>query len=196
MERCDTPDYFANEDCVKDAYKHANIDMDVIDRCIKDSGGLEKNQANTFLDLEIRAKDQLGVVIIPTAFVNNIALHGGLSVDTVFTAICSGYLEGTEPKVCKKCKGCSDFDACIATDKCKTKGGGGVSARMFTSSILLVFLAFGGAAFWHYRRTREEMRNRVRDILAEYMPLEGDDGEVGSPIDLAERVVGTENIET
>jgi hypothetical protein len=55
------------------------------------------------------------------------------------------------------------------------------------SSILAIVVAFGAAAFIHYRRTREEMREQVRGILAEYMPLEGDDGHVGSPMDFARR---------
>lgn len=192
MERCDSPDYFANDDCVKDAYKHAKIDGEVIERCMRDSGGLDKDSTNTFLDLEMQAQVARGVVILPTAFVNTVALRGGLSVDTVFTAVCNGYLEGTEPKVCKECIGCGDFDTCIAKKKCKGKGGG-VSPHVFMGSILLISLVFGAAAFWHYRKTREEMREQVRGILAEYMPLEGDEGQVGSPMDFARRG-GTEGL--
>lgn len=192
MARCDNPDYFANEDCAKDAYKHAGIKEDIINRCIADSGGLDKDKPNTFLDLEMEAQVKRGVVILPTAFVNTVALRGGLSTDTVFTAICNGFLEGTEPKICKQCDGCGDFANCIAKKKCKGKGGG-VSTHMFMSSILFISLVFGGAAFWHYRKTREEMREQVRGILAEYMPLEGDDGQVGSPMDFARRG-GTEGL--
>lgn len=188
MERCDNPDFFANDDCAKDAIKHAKINAEQIDRCMKDSGGLDKDTPNTFLDLEMQAQVSRGVVILPTAFVNTVALRGGLSVDTVFTAICNGYAEGTEPKICNQCTGCPDFDGCISSGKCRGgKGGGGVSVHMFMSSILAITVAFGAAAFIHYRRTREEMREQVRGILAEYMPLEGDDGHVGSPMDFARR---------
>lgn len=187
MERCDNPDYFANDDCAKDCYKHAKINEDIIERCMRDSGGLEKDTPNTFLDLEMQAQVSRGVVILPTAFVNTVALRGGLNVDTVFTAICNGYLDGTEPSICKECSGCGDFNGCIANKKCKGKGGGGVSTHTFMSSILFICIAFGGAAFYHYRKTREEMREQVRGILAEYMPLEGDDGHVGSPMDFARR---------
>ena len=55
------------------------------------------------------------------------------------------------------------------------------------SSLFMIAFAFGGIAFWHYRKTREDMRAQVRGILAEYMPLEGDDGAVGSPMDFAGR---------
>lgn len=194
MERCDNPDYFANGDCVKDALKHAGVKEDIVDRCIRDSGGLEKDATNTFLDLEMEAQVNRGVVILPTAFVNTVALRGSLSTDTVFTAICNGYLEGTEPSICKACDGCNDFDGCIAKKKCHGKGGG-VSMNTFMSSLLVVALIIGAAAFWHYRKTREDMRAQVRGILAEYMPLEGDDGHVGSPMDFA-RKGGTESLMT
>lgn len=195
IERCDNPDYFANDDCVKDAFKHAGIKEDVVDRCMRDSGGLEKDTTNTFLELEMQAQVKRGVVILPTAFVNTVALRGGLSVDTIFTAICNGYLEGTEPSICKQCDGCSDFDTCIQKKKCNGRGGGGVSMHTFMGSILFIALIFGSAAFWHYRKTREDMRDQVRGILAEYMPLEGDDGHVGSPMDFARRG-GTESLMT
>jgi len=194
MERCDNPDYFANGDCVKDALKHAGIKDDIVERCIRDSGGLEKDATNTFLDLEMEAQVNRGVVILPTAFVNTVALRGSLSTDTVFTAICNGYLEGTEPPICKACDGCNDFDACIAKKKCHGKGGG-VSMSTFTSSLVVVAAVIGAAAFWHYRKTREDMRAQVRGILAEYMPLEGDEGHVGSPMDFA-RKGGTESLMT
>ena len=187
MQRCDTPDFFANEDCVKDVMRKAGVKEELIDRCIKDSGGLEKDTPNTFLDLEMASQIKRGVVILPTAFVNTIALRGGLSVDTVFSAICNGYLEGTAPKICKECSGCNDFDKCISNKKCSSRGGGGVSTRAFMSSMFMIAFAFGGIAFWHYRKTREDMRAQVRGILAEYMPLEGDDGAVGSPMDFARR---------
>lgn len=193
LDRCDNPDFFANEDCAKDCYKHAKIKEDVIERCMKDSGGLEKDTPNTFLDLEMQAQVSRGVVILPTAFVNTIALRGGLTTATVFTGICNGYLDGTEPKICTECQGCPDFDGCINSGKCHGGKGGGVSKNAFMGSILLLSCVFGAVAFWHYRKTREEMREQVRGILAEYMPLEGDDGHVGSPMDFARRG-GTENL--
>ena len=42
--------------------------------------------------------------------------------------------------------------------------------------MLLIVGAFAGAGFWYYQRSREEMRDHVRGILAEYMPLEDQDG--------------------
>lgn len=73
MKRCDSPDYFANQDCVKDAYKHAGVDGDLIARCMTDSGGLDTDTTNAKLEKEIQSQTQRGVVVIPTAFVNTAA---------------------------------------------------------------------------------------------------------------------------
>ena len=80
-----------NEDCVNDAYKHSKVDGSVIDRCMKDSGGLESDAANAFLDLELSAQNARGVVVLPTAFVNTAAIRGALTVSNVFSAICAGF---------------------------------------------------------------------------------------------------------
>jgi type II secretory pathway component PulL len=43
-------------------------------------------------------------------------------------------------------------------------------------SMLLVISVFTAAGMWHYKRTKDEMREQVRGILAEYMPLEDNEG--------------------
>jgi len=195
MERCNTPDYFMNEDCVKDAYKHSGVNADLINGCMKDSGGLEKDASNAFLDLEISSQTERGVVVLPTAFVNTAAIRGSLSVNNVFTAICAGYSEGTTPTICAQCAMCGDPASCIASGgSCKGMPGGGssqgVSKHTFATSMFLVIALFSGLGFWHWKRTREEMRDQVRGILAEYMPLEdqgdsGDGGMLGNPMNFA-----------
>jgi len=192
MHRCDTPDYFANDDCIKDVYKHSNVDGNVIDRCMRDSGGLEADATNSFLEMALGNQASRGVVVLPTAFVNTVALRGALTVNSVFNAICAGFLDGTEPKICKQCYGCHDQTSCIENGRCSSggAGGGGVSTHTFVLSLFVVSAAFGAAAFWHWKKTREDMRDQVRGILAEYMPLEDQgDGEManGSPMDFARR---------
>jgi hypothetical protein len=195
MKRCDSPDFFANQDCVKDAYKHAKVDGDMIERCMKDSGGLESDATNAKLDKEIQSQTQRGVVVIPTAFVNTAAIRGKLTASNVFAAICSGFSDGTTPNVCTQCGKCSDAVACVNTGRCPSGGGssssssGGVSTHTFVSSLFVVCATFFALGVWHYKKTREEMRDHVRGILAEYMPLEdqgdGPGGFVGNPMDFA-----------
>jgi len=190
-----------NDDCVKDAYKHAKVDQALIDGCMKDSGGLEKDASNAFLDLEISSQTERGVVVLPTAFFNTAAIRGSLSVNNVFTAICAGYSEGTTPTICAQCANCGDPASCITNKGKCTSGGGGssnsdsVSKHTFLTSMFMVVALFSGLGFWHWKRTREEMRDQVRGILAEYMPLEdqGDGGSsaeggmLGNPMDFAKR---------
>ena len=156
-----------------------------------DSGGLEKDAPNSFLDLEMAAQARRGVVVLPTAFVNTVALRGALTSNMVFAAICAGYLDGTEPKVCQQCSKCSDEIGCVqAGGKCAGGSGGGsgsVSAHTFFTTLFAICCAFGGIGFLHWKKTRDDMREQVRGILAEYMPLEdsGDGVMNGSPMDFA-----------
>ncbi|KAL7567343.1 hypothetical protein ACA910_010243 [Epithemia clementina (nom. ined.)] len=50
----------------------------------------------------------------------------------------------------------------------------GVSTVTFVSSILMISLLAVMVAFWHYKRTRDEAREHVRSIMADYMPLHDD----------------------
>jgi len=188
VKRCGNEDYFANEDCVKDVYKHSKIDGDRIGRCMKDSGGLESDVSNAFLDNELSAQKRRGVVVLPTAFVNTVALRGALTSSMVFSAICAGYMDGTEPKICKQCAKCPNEMECVQSGG-KCSGGsssGSVSTNTFFSSLLFVSAAFASIGFLHWKKTRDDMRSQVRGILAEYMPLE-DNMDGGSPMDFAQR---------
>ena len=71
---------------------------------------------------------------------------------------------------------------------CKQGGSsGGVSTHTFAVSMMFVIALFSGLGFWHYKKTREDMRDQVRGILAEYMPLEDQEADAGSPMDFARR---------
>eukprot|EP00536_Pseudo-nitzschia_multiseries_P002859 jgi/Psemu1/184447/e_gw1.39.9.1 len=190
MDRCNSPDYFMNDDCVKDCYKHAKVDGEKINRCMSDSGGLEKDTANAFLDLEIAAQSERGVVVLPTAFVNTAAMRGQLSVTSVFGAICAAFKEGTTPAICEKCNGCADVPTCVSKGRCQagpagSGSSGSVSTHTFTFTIFFMALAFAGVGYWHYNKTRDDMREQVRGILAEYMPLEDQEGDGGNPMEFA-----------
>jgi len=193
MDRCNNADFFMNEDCAKDCYKHAKVDGKKIEECMSDSGGLESG-GNELLDEELDERDKKGVVIMPTTFVNTAAMRGQLSAKTLFTAICAGYAEGTTPLICDQCSGCSD------TVECVTNGGrcasgvhasatkGQVSHQTFGFTILVMSVAFAGVGYWHYNKTRDDMRDQVRGILAEYMPLEDqDEANGGNPMEFAMR---------
>lgn len=157
---------------------------------MSDSGGLEKDTANAFLDLEIAAQSERGVVVLPTAFVNTAAMRGQLSVTSVFGAICAAFKEGTTPAICEKCNGCADVPTCVSKGRCQagpagSGSSGSVSTHTFTFTIFFMALAFAGVGYWHYNKTRDDMREQVRGILAEYMPLEDQEGDGGNPMEFA-----------
>jgi hypothetical protein len=201
--RCDSngnrDDFFANQDCINDAYKHSKVDGKSIETCMDDSGGTTADSENIMLKAEINAANQAGVVVLPTMFVNSVALRGALLTPTIFHGICAGFLEGTEPKVCNGCSGCGDIALCVKTGLCtsgSSSGGGGsssdgsVSKKTFGMILLLLCSVFGAAGYLHWKKTREDMRDQVRGILAEYMPLEAGDDQDHSPLDFARKGQG------
>jgi hypothetical protein len=204
--RCRDNDYFANDDCIKDAYKHSKVDAGKVNDCMSKAGGTTEDRINQKLSAEILSQEQRGVVVIPTAFVNTAAIRGQLSATTVFSAVCAGFSQGTAPDICKKCGTCSNAAECVKAGYCKAGsiggstaagGGAGVSRNTFMMSMLMVVCLFGGAAAWHYKKTQDDMREQVRGILADYLPLEDQDramgsvGSGGSPMDFARGGIGT-----
>lgn len=184
-DRCEDPDFFKNEDCLNDVYKHAEIDGGVIEQCMKDSGGLEGDVSNSFLDKELQAKKDSGVVVIPAVYVNNAVMRGALTSANVFRAICSGFLEGTEPDICKACVASADQDIIKCTEdgyspnvvnptSKSSSSKKGISRGQFVFSLMLVSGIFVALGVWQYRKSQREMRDQVRGILAEYMPLDED----------------------
>lgn len=195
MARCSISDYFASDDCIRDAYKHAGVDGPVVDRCMSNSGGLENDSSNSFLDVELSTKVQRGVVIVPTTYVNNAPLRGALTTSIVFKALCAGFADGTTPEICSQCSACSEPVSCIlGGGSCSShmpgsggyssggSSGGGVSTHTFFTTMLFIFAGLGGVAVWHYKKTRDDMRDQVRGILAEYMPLEDNDSGAGGGV--------------
>lgn len=181
-KRCSAMEYFNNEDCVKDAYKHSHVDAQMIERCMENSGSLDKDTTNSFLEGELKAQADLGVVIMPTAFVNRVAIRGSMTVSNIFQAICAGYALTAVPHVCQMCSHCGDAAACVKHGHCTQKMGGAapsgggapegsVSSTSFYGWMFFVVGAFSVIGVWHYKKTRDDMREQVRTILADYMPL-------------------------
>jgi len=188
----DLPNIKDVKDCARNAYMVVSITVDIIDRCMSDSGGLVGDVSNSLLDLEIKTREQRGVLILPSAFVNTAPIRGELSVENIFHAICAGYALGTAPPICAQCTGCMDTAQCAELGGvCIKRYGGGltpqgtVSHGTFTTTILLMIACLGGGGYWYYNKTRREMRDHVRGILAEYMPLDDDDGGMRNPMSFA-----------
>ena len=129
------------------------------------------------------------VYSIPSVLVNQMKVFGSITATTVLRAICAGFMEGNEPHVCACAS--TAITTVAALEMCVDEvahgggGGGGGHSRHHSEDngggvpwwvvllIVLGMLALGGlAAFLYWRRTQQQMRDQVRGILAEYMPLD------------------------
>jgi len=170
--RCTHSMYFANDDCIADVYKHAQIDDAIIKQCMEDSGGLDHDGHNSAFDLSIAEQTDRGVVILPSVYINGVPHKGPVAVQDVFEAICKAFYDEDLPEVCKRC-GASRF-----SPECFGHGGDIVenkphrrkhphrARRVWITLFILALL--GGAGYWYYRKMRDEQGT---DIIADYMPF-------------------------
>ncbi|GAX24096.1 hypothetical protein FisN_9Hh348 [Fistulifera solaris] len=168
--------FSSNKSCIQKSMKAAKIDARKIDDCMKASGGLDGDRVNTVLSKQLDAlATRAGYVIIPSVNINNAVMRGGLTAPNVFAAICSSFAEGTVPDVCTACAHCPNAEACLKTKSCSQLGPSEVSTPTFVSSLFLMVVFMGSLFVWQQRRRQAEMRNHVRSILADYVPLQDQD---------------------
>lgn len=185
IENCDnfTPPYdpkkskFNDAQCVSEAMKAAEIDEDMVETCMINSGGVgpDLNATNHLLEKEIADQEALGVVLIPSLLVNKAVVRGSLSFATVLRAVCSGFSQGSEPDICLECANCHDELKCVQDNgKCPSKnsgGGDGVPIHIFASILVILLCCFLLAAYIQHRRQERQMRDEIRGIVQEYMPV-------------------------
>ena len=178
----DQPMKFKDVDCINDVMKMAKIDATKVNECMDASGGLTEDVVNTELEKMISSKEMSGAIIIPSVFINQVPIRGELSYRNVFRAVCSGYTSGSEPTICQSCMSCNDERTCVQNGgKCKSgygsesslalSNGNGISLFAFLISIIALLLTFTMVGFCVYQRQQRRMRNEIRGILAEYMPV-------------------------
>jgi len=182
--RCATTGFFTDDKCVKDAASHSNIDYKKITSCMSDSGGTEDDKINALLESELVSKDTFGVVILPAAYVNGVSIRGALEFATIFRAICAGYAAGTVPDVCKQCELCPEQLECTEKQSCGSteRANASVSQSTFQYSLLGVSCVFMILGLLQYKRSQYVVRNQVKGIIAEYMPLD-EENEVNTALD-------------
>ncbi|KAL3932081.1 MAG: hypothetical protein SGBAC_011018 [Bacillariaceae sp.] len=173
IDRCDDEKYFIDDACVKDAMNDAGVDYDTVEECMANSGGLEEGD-NIMLEKELTDRDETGVVIVPSFFVNDTPLRGALSSIEVFEAICAGFAPGSEPPVCTNCNNCGDLKNCVKAGHCHGAKGSmdTVSTPVFGSTILLLVVIFSTLGYIQWRRSQNQMNDQVRQIMAQYMPID------------------------
>jgi hypothetical protein len=89
--------------CVRDCYTRAAIDQVKVEKCMLESGGLQENVANSLLDRALADQLEQGIILTPTAFVNDVVVSGEFSLSHFFQAICEGYAANSTPALCHTC---------------------------------------------------------------------------------------------
>jgi hypothetical protein len=166
--------------------REAGVDEAYVDACVADSGGLDGGP-NAVLDHEVAELENKNIVYVPECIVNDAVVWGGLSPLNVLSTVCHGYARDALPPACD----CVEAAALVSSDayaKCladsvapyvtpevtKTKetvksGIPWYAVFLLVVAIVVVML-LAGLAYW--KHTQAQMRDQVRGILAEYMPLE------------------------
>jgi hypothetical protein len=170
--QCDDIMHFNDEDCVKRVMESVGIDFELVDQCIFSHGPLNSDDENDMLQKQLNDKEENGVVILPVAYVNGVVIRGQLEFATIFKAICAGFKKGTEPRICVQCASCSDEKQCVLDGGKCTASAGTVSTNTFIGSLTGVAMAFTVIGALFFLRQQRLMRDEVRGIMQEYMPVE------------------------
>ncbi len=185
IDKCDTSSDFMNEECVKEVMSEMDMDYDMVEQCIYNHGGLKDDGINDVLDQQLNDKDSNGIVVMPVAYINGVAVRGALEYATIFKAICAGYASGKEPSICTKCANCKDEKECVENGgTCKASlSSGAVGLQSYLLSMLSVVIVCGVVGIAMYMHQQRLMKDQVRGILKEYMPLDIQNQNVESAVD-------------
>lgn len=191
-----------NEECFRRAaHKVPGLSIDRVLQCVSDSGPNDEKstQPNSRLELELKRRSEDGVYLMPTVMINNVTYFGDLSCPApldmahcgVLNTICTAFVDGLEPLVCYPSKGCplgQTRDACdrcllvdspdFIRDSSKCERDHGVSFFTVLALIVVFVALLIGAAFVYHRHSSSQMRDELRNIMSQYVPLEGDNDNV------------------
>lgn len=151
--------------CRENALQAAGISADLIDSCFEDSGGWDKDNANSLLERALEEQRRHGVFVNPTVKVNygkvRERVGHDLSPASIFDAVCGSYLHEYLPDVCRICLACSAPMACVVQSEpwtCQDHSGPPPKRRKHFRNFFLWSLFLGCAAFAYnkYRRYRNE----------------------------------------
>lgn len=189
-----------NEACSIKVHKAVGLDYAITQRCVKDSD--RPDGSNALLEAELKSRTEKNILLLPTVVVNNVVLRGGVTPVSVLSTICSGFKRDMVPGLCScvethskedvlQCTSsqcptselpffCNYNKQCVATDAvCKalsSPAGASDSKGVSVTGVVLIVLtvagALGAVGLVYWRRAKAQMRAEVRNILAEYMPLE------------------------
>mmetsp|Transcript_18960 Transcript_18960/g.28090 ORF Transcript_18960/g.28090 Transcript_18960/m.28090 type:complete len:569 (-) Transcript_18960:113-1819(-) len=124
--------YYNDENCIENAYKHAKVDGSLMEQCMKDSGGLEEDRNNAWLDNVLERQAASGIVSTPAITINHKYQVEDYGAIIVYDSMCEAYLYAASqstmteiealrkvPTLCITCRTCPNKLGCVENDgKC------------------------------------------------------------------------------
>jgi len=179
-----SPDKWKSDECANKMMDTVGIDKSAVAECMTNSGGLEDDVPNTMLETQIG--DVPSFNLIPSIYVNEVYVTGAISTSRVLATICRGYEENTQPDVCmcvekppSEQMPCVEDRGYLAAKTSKIVNNSGFTTGQVLLIVFFVVSGMTSAGYLYWRRTQQEMRQEMRNILAEYMPV-GDDEDTNS----------------
>ncbi|KAJ0402758.1 hypothetical protein ATCC90586_007669 [Pythium insidiosum] len=167
---------FREKKCAEKVMKKHDIDVDAVEKCMQPYGP-DVDEVNPMLEEELKEQTALQLLRLPALYVDGVHARGRIDATSTLGMICAGYGSHDPPEVCT----CAS-QAPMGLLNCVQAGGVSNAAAAFIGrgfsfgSVLVIMVLVAGfvatAGFVYWRRTQRQMRDQVRSILAEYMPLE------------------------
>lgn len=200
-EECVDTDKFNKPGCFQTVMSKLGVDASVVSACMRDSGGIAAlGGPNGKLDTQVHRISEDNIWSTPAFKAGGTVFTTAVTVVNVLDAVCSKFKPGTEPAVC----GCMGVGTVTEIENCAMAGGrpedppasGGDSGTTGSSAngdgkkglgagavvgiVFSLIAVFAVGAFAYVKQNEGRVRNEVREILAEYMPLgDGTDGNGG-----------------
>ncbi len=166
---------FMNKQCAINIMKKHKIDVHAVEACMQPYGR-DVDEANPLLEGDLKQQTALQILRLPALFVDGVHARGRIDASGILNMICAGYGPHDPPAICS----CADQNA-LAMMHCVTQGGAMMDGKIVTNGVsftslffILTMVAMGvsSAGYVYWKRSQRHMREQVRSILAEYMPLE------------------------
>eukprot|EP00268_Persea_americana_P026784 TRINITY_DN26290_c0_g1_i1.p1 TRINITY_DN26290_c0_g1~~TRINITY_DN26290_c0_g1_i1.p1 ORF type:complete len:622 (+),score=96.98 TRINITY_DN26290_c0_g1_i1:266-2131(+) len=115
--RCSMKNKRYSKECAEDVIKSLDLPLENIKKCIGDPDADVENQVlKTEQELQIGRGSRGDVTILPTLVINDVQYRGKLERTAILKAVCAGFKESTEPRIC--------LSGDLETNECLERNGG------------------------------------------------------------------------
>lgn len=156
------------EDCSKQTMRDVGIDVQMIEKCYRESFISKDNYINVMVDdnwilsNETRMIRQMGIQFWPTVTINNISYKGNINGRNIFEAVCSAFPTGSIPETCYEILGKENT------------GEEGLNVTLililvFSSLVLFFLFLIFIYRRWVKSQLNNEMSTQVNQMVTQYI---------------------------